>query len=49
MICIAGAGIDSTTSPAGNVALTIGIPPGTEEGGLFFIFTPDANLKREKI
>jgi hypothetical protein len=36
MFCIAGAGTGPTTTPAGDVALTIGTPSNTNEGVFFF-------------
>jgi hypothetical protein len=38
-----------TTSPAGNVTLTIGIIPRIEKWGLVFTFIADTTSKRAKI
>jgi hypothetical protein len=43
-----GAGIESTTSLARNVTLTISITPGIQKCGVFFNFPADTKSKREK-
>jgi hypothetical protein len=40
--------IEPCTSPAGNIALTAGIPSSTEEKGLLFTFIADTKPKRAK-
>jgi hypothetical protein len=41
-----GTGIEPTSSPGGNVALTTGIPSGTENKGLLFRFIADTKSRR---
>ncbi len=48
MSCTAGANIEPTILPSGNLAASIDIASGTEKWGLFFNFFLDAKSERTK-